>query len=77
MDASLSMDDEIYDPFDKIAMKKHEFEFEAYGKRTVVVLPGMGDGAYTAFWGLDEEGKPAVLMVDFDLLSPYEEEEEE
>jgi hypothetical protein len=29
---------------------------------------GLGDGFYSAFWGLDVEGAPTYLVVDFDLL---------
>ena len=29
---------------------------------------GLGDGIYSAYWGLDETGAPAVFCLDFDLL---------
>lgn len=29
---------------------------------------GWGDGFYASFWGLDVEGKPLVLMTDFQVL---------
>lgn len=30
---------------------------------------GLGDGFYSAWWGLDERGQPAMLVADFGLLS--------
>ncbi|MFZ1232434.1 MAG: hypothetical protein WAQ53_04085 [Thiofilum sp.] len=32
---------------------------------------GLGDGLYTSYWGLDAQGKPALLVTDFgyDLLN--------
>ncbi len=36
---------------------------------TVVgLLPGMGDGAYFSYWGLDEAGAPLGLLTDFGLF---------
>lgn len=29
---------------------------------------GLGDGIYTAYWGMDAAGAPAVFCLDFDLL---------
>jgi hypothetical protein len=29
---------------------------------------GLGDGIYSAYWGLDANGSPAVFCLDFDLL---------
>ena len=34
----------------------------------VIAASGFGDGAYPAYWGLDAEGEPAVLLVDFLVL---------
>lgn len=30
---------------------------------------GLGDGMYTAYWGLSDDGKPASLVADFAVLS--------
>jgi hypothetical protein len=30
---------------------------------------GMGDGVYDSWWGFDESGAPAALVLDFDLLT--------
>lgn len=35
----------------------------------VVVDSGWGDGGYPVYWGVDANGKPAVLLVDFRLLA--------
>jgi hypothetical protein len=29
---------------------------------------GMGDGAYTSYWGFDAGGEPVCLLTDFDIL---------
>ena len=31
---------------------------------------GLGDGTYPAYWGLSDDGEPAMLVADFGLLSP-------
>jgi len=36
---------------------------------TVVVDSGWGDGSYPVYWGVDANGRPAVLLVDFRLLA--------
>ncbi|WP_161965837.1 DUF4241 domain-containing protein [Steroidobacter cummioxidans] len=35
---------------------------------TTIADSGWGDGRYPAYWGVDANGKPAVLVVDFLLL---------
>jgi hypothetical protein len=37
-----------------------------------IFASGLGDGFYTAWWGLDKAGHPAMLIVDFGLLSTDE-----
>jgi hypothetical protein len=36
---------------------------------TVIADSGWGDGGYPVYWGVDENGKPVVLLVDFRLLA--------
>jgi hypothetical protein len=31
---------------------------------------GLGDGMYSAYWGLDDLSKPAMLVADFGMLTP-------
>lgn len=31
---------------------------------------GLGDGMYSAYWGLDSTGKPAMLIADFNVIQP-------
>ena len=38
---------------------------------------GSGDGVYAAWWGLDDEGMPVALYLDFDLLTESETEDAE
>jgi hypothetical protein len=40
---------------------------------TVIADSGWGDGTYPVYWGVDGDGKPAVLVVDFQLIGPDEE----
>ncbi|MCA9490282.1 MAG: DUF4241 domain-containing protein [Myxococcales bacterium] len=37
----------------------------------VIAASGWGDGAYPVFWGLDADGAPAVLLVDFLVLAEF------
>ena len=34
----------------------------------VLCRSGWGDGGYPAFWGLDAQGRPAQLVVDFEVI---------
>jgi hypothetical protein len=38
------------------------------GTTAVAFSSGLGDGVYPAYWGLDDDGAPAALALDFDLL---------
>ena len=38
---------------------------------------GYGDGGYPVYWGVDSAGKPAVLLVDYLVLTAVPEEDEE
>jgi hypothetical protein len=38
---------------------------------------GYGDGGYPVYWGLDAAGKPAVLIVDYFVLTRLPEDEDE
>ena len=46
--------------------------------RAILFSSGWGDGVYPAWWGLDEDGLPVVLVIDFDVIgygayvSPFE-----
>jgi hypothetical protein len=37
----------------------------------IVVSSGHGDGAYPCYWGLDAQGKPVSLVVDFLVLAEF------
>lgn len=39
------------------------------GKSVAISSSGWGDGFYDTFWGLDANGAPAWVAVDFDVLS--------
>ena len=43
------------------------------GLSVAVFSAGFGDGAYSSYWGLDEGGRPQILLTDFGLLNPPEE----
>ncbi|HET6315489.1 MAG TPA: DUF4241 domain-containing protein, partial [Chloroflexota bacterium] len=40
------------------------------GADAVVFTTGYGEGGYTTWWGLDENGQPVALVADFDVLGP-------
>ncbi len=40
------------------------------GADAVVFSTGYGEGGYTTWWGLDENGQPVALVADFEVLSP-------
>lgn len=44
---------------------RRDGESEAFG---VVTPSGWGDGAYPAYWGVDAEGVPVQLVLDFGVL---------
>ena len=37
-------------------------------RNIAIFASGLGDGAYSAFWGITRDGQPAMLVVDFQLL---------
>jgi len=41
----------------------------------VVATSGYGDGAYPVYWGVDADGKPAVLLVDMLVLTELSDDE--
>lgn len=43
------------------------------GLNVAVFSAGFGDGAYSSYWGLDQAGRPLILLTDFGLLDPPEE----
>lgn len=45
----------------------------AEGRSLAAFSCGFGDGAYPSFWGLDAEGVPCCLIVDFLCFSEVEE----
>jgi hypothetical protein len=40
----------------------------------LVADSGYGDGSYPAYWGLDAEGRTAQLVIDFLILTTYDED---
>ncbi len=42
-----------------------EWKLPESGHRTVLFSSGMGDGMYSGYWGLDEEGEAACLVMLF------------
>jgi hypothetical protein len=40
----------------------------------IVADSGYGDGSYPAYWGLDAEGRTAQLVIDFLILTTYDED---
>ncbi|MGA4506332.1 DUF4241 domain-containing protein [Propionibacteriaceae bacterium G1746] len=63
-----------------LTVRDKEVAWEAFGDREAAMLAagdedfgviahsGNGDGAYPAYWGLDEVGEPVQLVVDFGLV---------
>lgn len=41
----------------------------------VIATSGYGDGSYPVYWGVDANGKPAVLLVDMLVLTELDEKE--
>ena len=37
----------------------------------IVVSSGYGDGSYPCYWGLDAQGKPVSLVVDFLVIAEF------
>ena len=37
----------------------------------IISSSGLGDGLYSAYWGLDETGNPVELVVDFQLFDEH------
>lgn len=37
----------------------------------IITRSGLGDGLYSAYWGLDSDGAPAQLVVDFQLFDQH------
>jgi hypothetical protein len=42
---------------------------ERQGQSLVLSSSGYGDGAYDAWWGMSEAGRPVCLAIDFDVLA--------
>jgi hypothetical protein len=50
---------------------------DAGGGKLAAFSSGIGDGRYAAWWGLDADGAPVALCLDFDLLTEPETEDVE
>ena len=63
----------LYDKYIKmfsVSKRHYKLNLTADSPSTdcVIVDSGFGDGGYPCYWGLDSNGDPAVLLVDFRLV---------
>lgn len=77
----------LYDDYFEAIMKSYAEEFPSYQRpdgdyldwrlpgtedNLIVFTSGFGDGAYSAYWGFDEEGKKACLILRFIAPEAYD-----
>lgn len=73
--------DEGPDPLSAVSVSVQAKRFGALvldaegGGSLVAFKTGAGDGVYASYWGLDAKGRPMMLVTDFGLVEPSEDDE--